>query len=364
MDLRIFLSGGMFVTGIFTMLFGFGYFWKIHSLAFFLTVQIFAGFFQSTGWPSVVECVGNWFGKGRRGLIMGIWNSHTSIGNIAGSAIAGVWAADQWGYSFIVPGIIIIGMGIVVFLFLVVDPVHVGCSPPNHHVDNNRIIAYVNGAENPEEAGLLAGCPEGDFADSTSVSCSTPAMKKGGEHGADSEAISFWKALLIPGVVEYSLCLFFAKLVSYTFLFWLPFYLENIAIGGIKYGAQTAADLSIFFDVGGIIGGIIAGVISDKTNCSGITVVFMLLLGGPMLFIYRFFGNSSIGVNIALMSLSGLLVNGPYALITTAVSANLGTHECLQGDTKAMATVTAIIDGTGSFGKSNAVILLAIIYRD
>ena len=28
-----------------------------------------------------------------------------------------------------------------------------------------------------------------------------------------------------------------------------------------------------------------------------------------------------------------------------------GTHPCLQGNTKAMATVTAIIDGTGSMGE-------------
>lgn len=28
-----------------------------------------------------------------------------------------------------------------------------------------------------------------------------------------------------------------------------------------------------------------------------------------------------------------------------------GTHQCLHGNTKAMATVTAIIDGTGSMGK-------------
>lgn len=44
-------------------------------------------------------------------------------------------------------------------------------------------------------------------------------------------------------------------------------------------------------------------------------------------------------------------MNGPYALITTAVSAELGTHESLHGNAKALATVTAIIDGTGSIGK-------------
>ena len=46
----------------------------------------------------------------------------------------------------------------------------------------------------------------------------------------------------------------------------------------------------------------------------------------------------------------GFLVNGPYALITTAVSADLGTHKSLKGNSKALATVTAIIDGTGSIG--------------
>ena len=54
--------------------------------------------------------------------------------------------------------------------------------------------------------------------------------------------------------------------------------------------------------------------------------------------------------NILLIVLTGVLVNGPYALITTAVSAELGTHKSLRGSGKALATVTAIIDGTGSIG--------------
>merc|ERR1719242_2004839 len=60
--------------------------------------------------------------------------------------------------------------------------------------------------------------------------------------------------------------------------------------------------------------------------------------------------NSCYLVNTLLLMLTGLLVNGPYALITTAVSAELGTHKSLAGSSKALATVTAIIDGTGSVG--------------
>ncbi|XP_073256473.1 glucose-6-phosphate exchanger SLC37A2-like isoform X1 [Porites lutea] len=372
MDLRHFLTIGMILSGLLTIAFGMGYVWNIHYFAYFVTVQVFSGFFQSSGWPSVVECVGNWFGKGRRGLIMGIWNSHTSVGNILGSAIAGIWASNQWGYSFIVPGCIISGMAVIIFLFLVVDPSHVGLSSPTQHreVEPHQVDTSVNSqrfmeSTISEREDLLKEKINGGSADvkikqlpddsSSSEASSTVT------NTADVPAVSFWRAVLIPGVIEYSLCLFFAKLVSYTFLFWLPFYIQNTRIGGKVYGATTAADLSTLFDVGGIIGGIFAGFVSDKTKCSGITVVFMLILAAPMLFIYRFLANSSLQTNIFLMIATGLFVNGPYALITTAVSANLGTHPCLHGNTKAMATVTAIIDGTGSMGAALGPLLTGII---
>lgn len=34
--------------------------------------------------------------------------------------------------------------------------------------------------------------------------------------------------IITQGVVEFSLCLLFAKLVSYTFLYWLPLYISNV----------------------------------------------------------------------------------------------------------------------------------------
>ena len=78
----------MIGSGIFTCLFGMGYFWDVHSFSYYIFVSVSAGLFQSTGWPSVVSIVANWFGKGKRGLIMGIWNAHTSIGNILGTVVA------------------------------------------------------------------------------------------------------------------------------------------------------------------------------------------------------------------------------------------------------------------------------------
>ena len=51
-----------------------------------------AGFVQASGWPSVVAIMANWYGKGKRGLIMGLWNAHTSVGNmLVCSQLAFVW---------------------------------------------------------------------------------------------------------------------------------------------------------------------------------------------------------------------------------------------------------------------------------
>lgn len=68
-------------------------------------------------------------------------------------------------------------------------------------------------------------------------------------------------------------------------------------------------------------------------------------------------------MNIVLLLIAGVLVNGPYALITTAVSAELGTHSSLGDDSKALATVTAIIDGTGSIGAAIGPLLAGIVSR-
>ncbi|KVI10061.1 putative glycerol-3-phosphate transporter 1 [Cynara cardunculus var. scolymus] len=330
MNLRIFLTIGMVGTGLFTSLFGFGYWANIHVFYYYLIVQMIAGLFQSTGWPSVVAVVGNWFGKSKRGLIMGIWNAHTSVGNIAGSLTASYFLKYGWGWSMVVPGLMIALVGVVVFMFLPVDPESVG-------VDRDE-----------DESGL----PKKGLTEHLL------SPKIDNEKGAP---VGFLEAWRIPGVAPFALCLFFAKLVAYTFLYWLPFYISHTAINGEYLSNEAAGNLSTLFDVGGVVGGILAGHISDKLNARAITAASFMYCAIPVLYLYRSYGHVSMPINIILMLATGMFVNGPYALITTAVSADLGTHQSLRGNSKALATVTAIIDGTGSIGAAIGPVLTGYI---
>lgn len=291
-----------------------------------------AGLFQATGWPSVVAVIGNWFGKRRRGLIMGIWNAHTSVGNISGSLLAASVLDYGWGWSFILPGAFIVVAGVLVFLFLAAYPEDVGFLDPSDSSPNargsihNDNMMWEEGTSNDEEAPTLR------------VS------------SVNRRGVGFVGACFIPGVIPFALCLFFSKLVAYTFLFWLPFYLSQTEIGGERLSVKSAGNLSTLFDVGGIFGGILAGYISDKLKARATTAATFMYAAIPSMLLYRTYGNISKTMNIILMIIAGLFINGPYALITTAVSADLGTHSSLKGDSRALATVTAIIDGTGSIG--------------
>uniref|UniRef100_A0AAR2JZH2 Glucose-6-phosphate exchanger SLC37A2 n=1 Tax=Pygocentrus nattereri TaxID=42514 RepID=A0AAR2JZH2_PYGNA len=322
LPLRYYLAVGMLSSGLFTSLFGLGFYWNIHSLWYYCLVQALNGLVQTTGWPAVVACVGNWFGKGKRGFIMGVWNSHTSVGNILGSLIAGAFVSSAWGMSFIVPGIIIGAMGVLCFFFLVESKFSLEVYALLVSLQNHNIFTNL-----------------------------TPHVKLWSLKRFASLTRNLFCHAVLQGVVEFSLCLLFAKLVSYTFLYWLPLYIANVA----HFDPKAAGDMSTLFDVGGILGGILAGVISDYTGGRATTCCVMLIVAAPMLFVYNLTSSN------CMLLFCGALVNGPYALITTAVSADLGTHECLAGNSRALSTVTAIIDGTGSIGAAIGPLLAGLI---
>lgn len=173
--------------------------------------------------------------------------------------------------------------------------------------------------------------------------------------------MSFFSAWCVPGVATYAFTLFFAKLVAYTFLYWLPYYINATEVGGKQLTPSEAGNLSILFDVGGVLGGVLAGYLSDLLRAPAVVSCTFVYLAIPFLYMYRAFGNVSFLLNVSLMMSAGLFVNGPYALITTAVSADLGSSVGSSGNEKALATITAIIDGMGSIGAALGPVLTGYI---
>ncbi|XWS70782.1 hypothetical protein CRYUN_Cryun03dG0078700 [Craigia yunnanensis] len=107
--------------------------------------------------------------------------------------------------------------------------------------------------------------------------------------------------------------------------------LEFATVAGVHLSYKTVGILSTIFDIGGVFGGVMAGFISDIIEARAVTSVTFIWLSSPSLILYRVYGSVSMVTNITLMFLSGLLVNGPCSLITTAVAADLPLGPLLAG---------------------------------
>ncbi|XP_055140223.1 sugar phosphate exchanger 3 isoform X12 [Symphalangus syndactylus] len=155
---------------------------------------------------------------------------------------------------------------------------------------------------------------------------------------------------------EYSLAYACLKLVNYSFFFWLPFYLSN----NFGWKEAEADKLSIWYDVGGIIGGTLQGFISDVLQKRAPVLALSLLLAVGSLIGYSRSPNDK-SVNALLMTVTGFFIGGPSNMISSAISADLGRQELIQRSSEALATVTGIVDGSGSIGAAVGQYLVSLI---
>ena len=100
-----------------------------------------------------------------------------------------------------------------------------------------------------------------------------------------------------------------SQLVTYTFLFWLPYYLHHVFP---TMEDSEAASYSSTMDFGGVFGGIVAGFLADRFNVPAVVSFTFLILSALCMFVYRWYGGVSIELNVALMFVLGILVNGVF----------------------------------------------------
>ena len=84
------------------------------------------GLAQSTGWPSVVTIMGNWFPAEGRGLVMGVWSSCQSLGNILGAFMVNSFLGYGFEYSFFFISYCLAFISLLVFFAIVNHPDELG----------------------------------------------------------------------------------------------------------------------------------------------------------------------------------------------------------------------------------------------
>jgi sugar phosphate permease len=121
-NLKYFIGLGLILSAFCYMSFSFAYLaTNSYSFLFIVISMCLNGFFQSTGWPGVMGIVGNWFGKGKRGLLMGFWGINANVGNIIALVLCNILDQSNklpWTYNFIVTGCFTVGIGVSCILFL------------------------------------------------------------------------------------------------------------------------------------------------------------------------------------------------------------------------------------------------------
>lgn len=351
-ELRKVLAIGMCSTAISVFLFGTVFEWAHwYNRYLYVIVWIINGLLQSSGWPTVVAVMGNWFGKSSRGLVLGLWSACASVGNIIGALMVSQVLNYGYDFAFLMTSSVLFAGGIINFFGLLNSPTEVGLQSPDEIQDADLQIA-VNTDRNQTEREIEETENDTDplLGDEDGYRV-VPQPKHTKE-----EALSFRKALLLPGVLLYAFAYFCLKLVNYSFFFWLPYYL-HASFGWLE---STADKISIWYDIGGIVGGTLAGLISDCFQKRSIVVVPMLGLAIPSLIWYSNSPNN-MTTNAFLMTVTGFFIGGVANLISAAISADLGKQGPIQGNKAALATVTGIVDGTGSVGAALGQILVPLL---
>ncbi|XP_053575006.1 sugar phosphate exchanger 3 isoform X1 [Bombina bombina] len=387
LNMRWVLTFGMCSSATVMFVFGTVTEWlHFYNKVFYCLLWIVNGLLQSTGWPCVVAVMGNWFGKAGRGFVFGLWSACASVGNILGAFLASSVLKYGYEYAFLVTAAVQFAGGLIIFFGLVTSPKELdlgtwrrnGIFLREEELRGEELLRKKLGyadppdPSDPPECCLPETCENEADAGSSDEDANRPLINEDNEvedernysvQAADGasppEAIGFLQACCLPGVLLYSLAYACLKLVNYSFFFWLPFYLSI----NFKWKEAEADQLSIWYDIGGIIGGTVQGLISDMLQKRSPVLLVSLLLAIVSLFGYSRSPNNKV-INAVLMAITGFFIGGPSNMISSAISADLGRQEMVRGSSEALATVTGIVDGTGSVGAAIGQFLVSVIQRD
>jgi OPA family sugar phosphate sensor protein UhpC-like MFS transporter len=274
------VSLGMLLSAAACMLFG----WSNGAGAFAVCFAI-NGVAQATGWPGSTKMVAEHTRPEARGRVMGLWSTCYQVGGVAATALA-TWCLAHlgWRAAFRLPAL---WLALIALLVMSLAP---------------------------------------SAAPATTQSAPRAALSR--------------NALRNKVLYSYGTSYFCIKLIRYSLLFWLPYYLH--AAAGLSEVASGY--VSTAFDAGGVLGSIGLGYASDKLpRARGLVAAAGLIGLAAALLAYANVAASSIAWHCGALALIGMLLFGPDSLISGAAAQEAASA------TEA-ATAVGLVNGMGSVG--------------
>jgi sugar phosphate permease len=242
------------------------------------------GLAQATGWPGTTKLMAEAFSPQARGRVMGWWSTCYQLGGIVATALATyLFAHFGWRAAFGLPAL-----------------------------------------------GLLLMAATLAFA--------LPRTAAG---TAEPERATASRSALRSGVLYYYGAAYFGiKLIRYSLLFWLPYYLHTS--GGLD--PVSSGYTSTAFEIGGLVGCIGFGYAADRLPHARGVVASLGLFGlSGALLLYTAGAVHSVAWHAAALALIGALLFGPDALISGAAAQDAVSRA-------EAATAVALVNGLGSVG--------------
>ncbi|KAG8138281.1 putative Sugar phosphate exchanger 3 protein [Naja naja] len=273
LNMRWVLAFGMCSSALVVFVFGTVTEWlHFYNKWFYCCLWIVNGLLQSTGWPCVVAVMGNWFGKAGRGFVFGLWSACASVGNILGAFLASSVLQYGYEYAFLVTASVQFAGGVIVFFGLVISPKEIGLPEIGKEGEGQT-------AEEDATEPLISSHENEDFEEQNYT---IQASNLSSGTNAPSQAIGFFRHV--------------ACLASYC--------------NNFGWKEAEADQLSIWYDVGGIIGGTIQGFISDVLQRRAPVLAISLILAIGSLFGYSRSPNNK-PVNAVIMAITVLSIFDP-----------------------------------------------------